>query len=103
MSKFVFASRSIFCKWHKLKDAASILNCKADVDPDKYEYIITNIESHLECTSFDCGCKLFSNKYYSDFNFSSVIWNDFFSIPLDPGQKNLKVYFTTNISKNKRK
>lgn len=103
MSKFLFASRSIFCKWHKLKDAASIVNCKAVLDPDRHEYAITNIESHLGIESYDCGCKLFYNKYYTEFNYSFAIWHDFFSTELDSGEKNKKLYISTNSSKLKRK
>lgn len=105
MTKFCYASRSLYCKYHKALEAEMWKNCKAsNFDIDQHYCVLVFKDTHLYTQNFDCGCVIYSNKYYSEFNFSKPIWDDFFGIDLEAGQKNLKIYMSTiaPILKNKR-
>ena len=92
MTKFLLASRSVFCTYHLTKD---YLKCDAkEFDIEQRAYCLTFSERHLEFMSFDCGCKICHNKYYSELNFSSPIWNDLIGFSLSPGEKNTKVFLS---------
>jgi hypothetical protein len=89
----VFASRSYFCKYNIVNVTDLDVNkaCFCLLDTTQLEYCLVYAKSHLLIQKFDCGCLVYTNKYYPEFNFNKHIWNDFYSIKLNSGNKLSKI------------
>lgn len=70
----MLVSRSVICS-----------NSECDNHLDQYAIVMS--KTHLLEEIFDCGCKQFTNKYYIEFNFPSIIWDEIFEVKLSPGEK----------------
>lgn len=92
--KYIYLSRSKFCRNHTTTSDANNVACFCPYDE---EYAFVYVPSHLGTTEYSCGCIRLFNKYYPEFNYHINIWNDFFDISLYPGQQNVPAQI--NISK----
>lgn len=84
--KKIFASKNHICENSKSADPTYYLKCGANIV--EYDIVLAFEKTHLDCKKFDCGCIIFSNKYYPEFNYKDAIFFDFFGVRLSPGQKN---------------
>jgi len=80
--KQLFAAKSSFCKNNVVNTQNVDANqaCLCNLDSVNTEYSIVYTKSHLELKKFDCGCRIYLNKYYPEFNYSRYFWNDFFDL-----------------------
>lgn len=64
--------------------------CKSPREDQDF-YTLVYHENHLRTQKFDCGCISYSNAYYSELSFHPLVWDDFFSTKLSPGEKLVKL------------
>lgn len=57
--------------------------------PDVNYVVVYNI-NHLYHKKYDCGCVVYRNEHYPEFDIPDLIWNDFFGVKLEDGKKNCK-------------
>ncbi len=65
-------------------------DCQLPYLDDDGNYCIVFTESHLSDEKFDCGCRIFKNKYYLELNYYYIIWNEIFNLHLSPGERLVK-------------
>ncbi len=87
--KKIYASKNQICDKGRSVDPIDYLKCCISVID--YDIVLVFELSHLDVKKFDCGCVIYSNKYYPEFNYKDAIFYDFFGHRLSPGQKNLVI------------
>jgi hypothetical protein len=86
----LYVSRDRYCKEALSSDIDNSKCCLPYTHLFEGTYSIVYTGSHLDSKLYDCGCIIYTNKYYHEFKYPESIWLDFFHYPIKPGQKMIK-------------
>lgn len=53
-------------------------------------YVIVYSEKHLLEKRYECGCIVYKNRFYPEFDIPDLIWDDFFGVNLEHGRRLVK-------------
>ena len=76
-----------------ISDNSNTCQLPASEVPD-INYVIVYNQKHLYEKKYTCGCIVYRNSHYPEFDIPDLIWHDFFGIKLEDGEKNRKLGFT---------
>ena len=79
---------------HLLSDKDNSCNLPSSEVPD-INYVIVYNQKHLYEKKYACGCVVYRNDHYPEFDIPDLIWHDFFGVKLEDGKKNIKFTLTS--------